>query len=137
MANGQICRSQADSFLSTIFMNSYIGLATNDSVPDADGGNITEPSEAAGYKRLQLKGMETPKNGQIHNKEIIFMGEALGSWGTITHFIISKTENGQVIFHAPLNIPVSVPEGNIPIFRRGALIVGIDKDTLDTPKFDD
>ena len=119
--------------MSTIFQNSYIGLATNDTVPDVNGGNITEPSPSAGYARHKLTEMSVPDDGQIHNKEIIFMGESLDSWGTITHLIVSKTETGNVIFHAPLNTAVAVPAGYVPIFRKGALIVGIDKDTLDIP----
>lgn len=133
MANGQICRSQANNFLTTIFQNSYIGLATNDTVPDVDGGNITEPSPSAGYARHKLTEMSTPADGQIHNKDIIFMGESLESWGTITHLIVSKSETGSVIFYAPLNAPVVVPAGYVPVFRKNALIVGIDKEFLTVP----
>ena len=136
MARGQICTSQANSFLTTIFMNSFIGLATNATEPNAGGGGITEPPSSAGYKRISLTGMATPSNRQLHNKEAIFMGESLGAWGTIKYVIISKTENGPVIFWAPLNSEVPVPDGHIPVFRKGALIVGIDKETLDIPTFD-
>lgn len=136
MAKGQICRAQANSFLSTIFQNSYLGLSTT--APDENGGNVSEPPKSAGYERHQLTAleMEVPANGQIHNKLAIFMGESLDSWGIITHLIVSKSkEGGTVIFHAPLNAPVAVPEGHVPVFRKGALIVGIDKDVLDTPEF--
>ena len=135
MANGQICRAQANSFLSTIFSNSYLGLSTT--APDVNGGNVSEPPKSAGYSRHKLttEEMEAPKDGQIYNKQAIFMGESIESWGTITHLIVSKTLDGAVIFHAPLNAPVPVPDGHVPVFRKGALIVGIDKDSLDIPDF--
>lgn len=141
MASGQICRAQANTFLEELFRtknsngiitNHYIGLSTTK--PDVNGGNVTEPSYDAGYKRRELNVMSAASDGQIQNEEIIFMGESLGEgWGTITHFFISKTKTAPPHFHAPLNSAVQIPAGYCPIFREGALIVGLDKDVLDIP----
>lgn len=141
MAQGQIVRSQANEFLDDLFRTvdskgnvtyHYIGLSTT--APNVNGGNVTEPSSDAGYKRRELNMMSAAADGQIQNEEIIFMGESLGEgWGTLTHFIISKTISGTPVFHAPLNSAVQVPAGYVPIFREGALIVGLDKDALDIP----
>ena len=138
MAQGQIVRSQANVFLEQLFWTAssggkayhYIGLSTT--APDENGGNVTEPSKAAGYSRKQLNMMGAASDGQIENLEIIFMGESLGDgWGTVTHFFISKTVSDSPIFHAPLNASVQIPGGYVPIFRAGALVVGLDKDSLD------
>lgn len=139
MAQGQIVRSQANEFLEALFHSTdskgnptyyYIGLSTT--APDVNGGNVTEPDSATGYARKQLSMMGAAVDGQIQNNEIIFMGESLGDgWGTIAYFFISKTQSSTPIFHAPLNAAVQVPAGYVPIFRTGALIVGLDKDTLD------
>lgn len=143
MAGGQICRAQANSFLDSLFytMNSvgnkayhYIGLGTTDTVPDVNGGNITEPSADAGYERRELKEMGTASDGQIQNESIIFMGESLGDgWGEIGYFFISKAKAATPVFWAPLNSAVKVPGGYVPIFRKNALIVGLDKPELDIP----
>lgn len=142
MASGQICRAQANTFLESLFRtknsngtvtNHYIGLSTT--APDVNGGNITEPSADVGYERRELQEMGTASDGQIQNTAIIFMGESLGDgWGTITHFFISKTKTATPHFHAPLNAAVQVPGGYVPIFRKNALIVGIDKPELDIPE---
>lgn len=71
--------SKANSILSALFP-CYIGLSTTE--PNADGGNITEPSAAAGYERRQIaSAMMTTKNGQTWNSgDTIFFPEAATSW---------------------------------------------------------
>lgn len=141
MAQGQIVRSQANTYLNQLFRTTasngtvtyhYIGLVTE--APDVEGGNLHEPNEAAGYARRKLDAMGSASDGQIQNEEIIFMGESIGEgWGTISHFIVSKsaTIGSGIVFWAPLNESKEVPAGYVPIFRKGALVVGLDKDELD------
>lgn len=133
-----ITRERANSILRTLFPNSssestYIGLSTTE--PNENGGNVTEPASDTGYKRMKLTVMGTPRDGQIQNDDIIFFPESLGSgWGTITHFCLYNSQTGGVPYYVgELNSPVQVPAGYIPIFRAKALIVGLDKETLDIP----
>lgn len=139
---GQITRSMANSFLKQLFYElktkptfgdaNWIGLLTGDPGPECNVQGLEPPAEA-GYKRRHLTEiMAEPKDGQISNTDIIFFPESNGgSWGTITHFFIASTQGTYTgIFSAPLTDPVQIPEGYVPIFRAGALKVGIDKDTL-------
>lgn len=143
-SKGQITRSKANSFLNQLFYAlktnptygdaNWIGLLTGDPGEDCVVTGLEPPAEY-GYKRRHLTEiMSTPSNGQISNSDIIFFPESNGgSWGTITHFFICTSQTATTgIFSAPLTDPVQIPEGYVPIFRAGALIVGIDKDTLDT-----
>ena len=131
MAKGKICTDQANSILNSLFKNAFLGLAT--SKPGDDGGSLMEPSEDAGYERHQLTSAEidNASNSQISNKQTIFMGVASASWGTITHLFVSQSKNGKAVFYAPLGAPVSISEGQVPIFKKGEIVVAIDKDTLD------
>lgn len=141
MAQGQISRAQANKFLEQLFWTTstgttkektyhYIGLSTTD--PGVNGTAFTEPDVSTGYKRRKLDMMNSPSNGQISNGDIIFFPESLGSWGQITHFFITTTLTGSAaIFSAPLTEAKTIPAGYVPIFREGALVVGIDKSTLE------
>jgi hypothetical protein len=124
-----IVRSKANAILSDLFQKTYyIGLSKT--TPSATGGNVTEPSSSTGYKRMPLDVMGTPSDGQIQNTDIIFFPESLSDWGTITHFVVYSGQSGSVVFFGALNSSVNVPTGYVPIFRAGALKVGLDKDTL-------
>lgn len=122
-----IVRNKANSILNDLFQKTYqIGLSTT--TPTATGGNVTEPSSASGYKRMPLSAMGTASDGQIQNNDIIFFPESLSDWGTITHFVVYAS--GTPVFFGKLDSNVNVPTGYVPIFRAGALKVGLDKETL-------
>lgn len=125
-----IVRSKANDILNSLFSKSYyIGLSTT--TPSVTGANVSEPSSSTGYKRMQLHSMGTASDGQIQNADIIFFPESLSSWGTITHFLVyTASSGGTPIFYGALNSSVSVPSGYVPIFRAGALKIGLDKDSL-------
>ena len=125
-----IVRNKANSILNDIFSkNYYIGLSTT--TPTASGGNVTEPSSSSGYRRAQLSSMGTASDAQIQNTDIIYMGESLSDWGTITHFcIFTSASGGTPIFYGQLTNAVTVPTGYVPIFRANAIKVGLDKETL-------
>ena len=125
-----IVRSKANEILNNLFQKTYyIGLSTT--TPTVNGGNVTEPSSASGYKRAQLSSMGTASDAQIQNTDIIYMGEAVEDWGTATHFcIFPSATGGTPIFYGELTTPVTIPSGYVPIFRKDAIKVGMDKDTL-------
>jgi len=122
--------SRANTILNETFAKTYyLGLSTTQ--PTTTGGNVTEPTSASGYKRAQLSSMGTATNAQIQNTDIIYMGESLSDWGTITYFCIyTSASGGTPIFYGELTEAVAVPSGYVPIFRAGAIKVGLDKDTL-------
>lgn len=136
---GQISRAQANVFLENLFWSKsssgvkshyYIGLATDDPGVNCSVTGL-EPGKSTGYKRRKLDMMEDASDGQITNGDIIFFPESLESWGTIKYFFIAKTEDTMTgIFSAPLTLETQIPAGYVPIFRKGALIVGLDKDPL-------
>lgn len=147
MASGQIVRSKANSILEGLVGETsggtrvpyYIGLSTT--ALQVDGSGFTEPSTANGYTRRKLSDMghvdgsgnaySTADDGMITNTDIIFFPESLGDgWGTITHFFITKSSTvgqGTAIFYAPLNQSLSIPSGYVPIFRKEALAIGLDR----------
>lgn len=133
-----IVRSKANTILNDIFSkNYYIGLSTT--TPTEEGSNFKEPT-ATEYKRVKLSVMGTagnPYSGQIQNDDIIFFPEAITSWGTITHFGIftslTASSAPTPIYWGKLNAEngVTIAAEYVPIFRAGALKIGLDKDVLE------
>ena len=119
--------TKANSILDGLFSTStYIALSTT--APTDAGGNVTEPSTANGYKRMQATAMGKASNKQITNTDIIFFPESLNTgWGTITHFALYSAQTGGTpYYYGQLTTPVEVPAGYVPIFRAGALTIGLD-----------
>lgn len=117
----------------------YVGLSST--APNADGTNITEPSEAVGYKRVLIgsSGVTATQrfgdveNFTITNDEEIYFPESTGAWGTLTHFVLFKAEKGNntsdiLAFEqlkdggAPAPITVS-GDKTVVMFRPGKLTV--------------
>lgn len=124
--------SKANSILqSAIPSTCYIGLSTT--TPTAAGGNFTEPGSAAGYARPQFGTQDTSITAQIANGAIIFFNETLASWGTVTHFgLFTSASGGTPFFIGELTAAMSIGSGYVPIFRKQALVIGLDKDALDS-----
>lgn len=125
--------SQANSILqSNIKPTTYIGLSTT--TPTAAGGNFTEPGSATGYARAQFGTQDTSKVAQIANGAIIFFNESLGSgYGTVTHFgLFSSASGGTPFFIGELESAMPIGAGYVPIFRKHQLVIGLDKDALES-----
>lgn len=125
--------SQATSILKNLITsNVYIGLSTT--TPTAAGGNFTEPGSASGYERAQFGTQDTSKTAQIANGAIIFFNESLGDgYGTVTHFgLFSSKSGGTPFFIGALTASMAIGAGYVPIFRKQQLVIGLDKDVLDT-----
>ena len=114
------------------FTNSiYVGLSTT--TPTAGGGNVTEPT-GNGYARVLLgntgqsltQKMDTPADGAVTNKEIIYFPEATGSWGTLTHCcIFDHPTDGNLLAFAELSTPITPTANTIPIIRTGELEISL------------
>lgn len=130
MATG-FTRAKASTILRSAIYNSYVALSTT--TPDQDGNNFTEPSSANGYQRQNIGLLDESISGQVANKGILFLFEATGDCGSVTHVGLSNSpERGSDVFlMAQLTAPLSIAAGYVPLIRAHNFIVGLDKDVLD------
>lgn len=127
--------AKAQSILTAnIRESTYVGLSST--VPDKDGNNFSELPTAKGYKRAAFGKINTDKDSQIANEEIIFFFVALSDCGSVTHigfFATNDIANDKTpFFTAKLQTPLTVDENYVPLIREHRLILGLDIDTLDT-----
>ena len=119
----------------------YIGMSTT--VPTVnDSGiitNFTEPASVTGYRRARLGLynnedtwlMDAAKNGSITNgSNFIFFDEATvgqGGFGELKWFgLFSAQTEGSPILAGELTQAVTVPAGNVLIFRPNNLTVSME-----------
>ena len=119
----------------------YIGMSTT--VPTVnDSGiitNFTEPASVTGYRRARLGLynnentwlMDAAKKGSITNgSNFIFFDEATvgqGGFGELKWFgLFSAQTDGSPILAGELTSPVTVPAGNVLIFRPKNLTVSME-----------
>ena len=119
----------------------YIGMSTT--VPTVnDSGiitNFTEPAPVTGYHRARLGLynneetwlMDAAKNGSITNgSNFIFFDEATvgqGGFGELKWFgLFANQNNGSPILAGELTTAVTVPAGNVLIFRPNNLTVSME-----------
>ena len=128
----------------------YIGMST--SVPEIDKNpesptygsiiNFTEPAPSTGYRRsrLGIQGnevtyiMDAAKDGSITNgKNFIFFDEATpggGGFGELKWFGLfsgsDPSTNKNPVLAGELTTPVTVPAGNVLIFRPNNLTVSLE-----------
>lgn len=107
----------------------YLGLST--STPTASG-SYTEPSAGTGYSRIDLTtgGLLSydTTNNIVYNNSTVTFGEALSSWGTVTHYAVfdSSTRNsGHLLAYGQLTASKSIVVGDIPRVPTNALQISI------------
>ena len=125
-------REKATSILnSAISSSTCVALSTTE--PTESGGNFTEPPASTGYKRQRFGTVNTSIPGQVANRDIIFLFEAVEDCGSITHVGLSDSEarGGKVFLMAELLTPLSVAAGYVPLIRANQFIIGLDKDELE------
>ena len=130
MATG-FTRNKATSILKSALNGCYIALSTT--TPDQDGNNFTEPATSTGYQRQSIGTLDESISGQVANKNIIFLFEAIGDCGSITHVGASNVADrgGDIFLMAQLTSPLSVGAGYVPLIRAHGFVVGLDKSALD------
>lgn len=132
MATG-FTRKKATSILqSAIRSSTYVALSTT--TPTATGSNFTEPSPDIGYKRHAFGEINTSIDGQIANDSIIFLFEATGDGGSVTHVGLSdsSTRGYEVFLVAQLAAPLTITAGFVPLIRARSFIIGLDKEELES-----
>lgn len=122
----------AGRILDSRIKNSYVALSTT--TPDQDGNNFTEPDPYNGYQRQQITNWDNTIPAQIANDRIVFLFEAVGNIGTVTHLGLSKnsTVGSSVFLMAQLTSPLTVASGYVPLIRPYGLVIGLDKSSLET-----
>ena len=122
--NGMTGRIQYATLASTCL----IGVGTVDDL------TFTEPDKTTGYERTLLGNYQSkdselmgePVGGNIKNSKIIYLPEAISSWGTVTHFaLFSSATAGSPFFIGALKNPMEIPAGYVPIFRANTLSITI------------
>lgn len=132
MAEG-FTRKRADKILAdNINEDVYVCMSTT--TPNEDGGNFTEPAYSTGYRRRKAGPITDVISGQVANADIIFIFEALENCGSFTHLGLSDgiMNSDEVFLMAKLAEPVTVNAGYVPLIRRNKLIIGLDKETLES-----
>lgn len=123
--------SAALGILKQQFSGVFVGLSTT--APTHNGGNFTEPGASTGYERAPIGDLNTAKSAQVANDAIIFFNESLADWGTVTHFGLFTAKGAATpFFTGELTEPVTVGTGYVPIFRAQELVVGLDKEVLES-----
>ena len=146
----------SNSFLNTLFARGsydatiptssecWIGMSTTVPVMNSNGviTNFTEPASSTGYRRsrLGIQGnevtyiMDAAKDGSITNgKNFIFFDEATpggGGFGELKWFGLfsgsDPSTNKNPVLAGELTTPVTVPAGNVLIFRPNNLTVSME-----------
>jgi hypothetical protein len=97
----------------------YVGLFTSD---PTDAGSGTECT-GSGYARKAAT-FGSPSNGASTISSAIEFDQALGSWGTITHFgILDAITSGNLLYHGQLTASKAIDTGDVFKFAASALTV--------------
>lgn len=113
----------------------YIGLSSTQ--PDIIGQGITEPI-GNGYERALFNSTSSTstsngsatinENGVLTNNQIIYFGEALGSWGTLKYYcLFSAKTGGNLLAFGELETPITPTVGTVPLIREGAIQITISR----------
>lgn len=132
MATG-FTRKKASAILADVIRSTtYVALSTT--TPTETGSNFTEPNPDTGYKRHAFGEVNTNIEGQISNDGIIFLFEAVGDCGSITHVGLSDslTRGTEVFLVAELAAPLTITAGYVPLIRAKSFIIGLDKEALES-----
>ena len=111
----------------------YLGLSKQ--APTEDGQGAVEPV-GNGYERVLLNSsntgdtdhLEIGDDGKLTNKDIIYLGEATGTWGTLTHYCLySAKTGGNMLAYGQLTEAISVESGTVPLIRVGEIKISISR----------
>lgn len=113
--------------------NSYVCVFNTP--PDENGENFTEPSAANGYARARFGFTTVARAAQVANAEPIFLFESINDGcGSAEYVGLAKSYvpgSKTVFLVAKLVAPISMPAGTVPIIRKYAFKIGLDKEELE------
>lgn len=121
----------------------YIGLGLASSVPTSTGTNFVEPSADNGYKRSKLGDLNETIPAQIANEDIIFFNESINEgYGTVGYFGLFLGSDpttypypyfvGKLTDASGVATTKTIGAEYVPIFRAKELIIGLDKEELES-----
>lgn len=107
-------------------LGKYVGLLKGDGTGEPTVGS-------GGYARGIIQSWDLEKSAQVANKSIIFMFEAMQDFGDFSYFgLFSAEKDGVLTYTGELTGGVSVGNGTVPLIRTRELIIGLDKDALES-----
>lgn len=102
----------------------YLGLSST--APSLDGSSVTEPSDGAGYARVELTSLSTPVEGVVTNSSAIDFAESTAEWGTMTHFVIyDAPSEGNLLMYGELSASRRVEAATIMTIKIGSLNLSV------------
>lgn len=103
----------------------YIGLSST--APNADGGNVTEPSGVgSGYTRVQLTSLTAPADGVINNSTAINFPESTSNWfpasAPAQYYVIYDSKNeGNLLMYNQLTSSRIIETNTIATIKANSL----------------
>ena len=103
--------------------------------PDENGDGFVEPSTVNGYARQKFGNLDRSIKGQVANSETIFLFESINNGcGSASYVGLANTLQvgaHSVFLVAELAAPISMPAGTVPLIRKHAFKIGLDKEYLE------
>ena len=103
--------------------------------PDENGNGFVEPDPKNGYVRQNFGYTTNAIKGQVANMETIFLFESInegcGSAEYVGLATSSMVGSLSVFLVAKLVAPISIPAGTVPLIRKYAFKIGLDKEELE------
>ena len=132
MAEGFTTDRSTQILAQNIKSTTYVGLSST--VPNKDGSNFTEPASSTGYKRRAFGVVNTSVPAQLANDDIIFIFEALEDCGSFTHLGLFDSDNPaeKPFLIGRLTSPITVKSGDVPLIRAKKMVIGLDKEALES-----
>lgn len=124
-----ITKNYANTILSSLFSNAYIGLSTT--TPNVDGTGVTEPLASSGYNRVAASGASfVTSNGSITNNAYLYFPEASASWGTITYVCVfdGNSSSSRLRYFGALTVPKEIETNSVPLFRPQSINISVAED---------
>jgi len=90
-------------------------------------GEYLEPDPATGYARVNVGSPANAVNAIACGSRIVFDDSEGSGYGDVTHYgLIDAETEGHALSIVPLQEPVTVPTGVVPVFHKGRLLLGVD-----------
>lgn len=105
----------------------YVGLSIADPLDDAS--RLAEPNGNA-YSRVQtsVSDWDTASGGSLINVNAIVFPQAIGDWGTITHFaLFDSIIGGNMLVHGAISQSKTIYNKNAARFEAGNIMINLQR----------
>ena len=107
----------------------YVGLSTVTIDDATTGGDVTEPSTASAYARVECNTWDAvgTEARATENTGVITFVESTGDWGTITDWFVADHETtGNIIAYGTFSTGKAVGTGDNPSVAAGGIDISVD-----------